>query len=88
MTTHATTRLWTPPANGVYAAPSGHVKDRACSSSISFYNPSGIAIRQPEWETAVREAALETVSDVLWGNWCGRSQATSYRDMVIVRKPG
>jgi SAM-dependent methyltransferase len=46
-----------------------------------------IAIRQPEWETAVRDAGLETVGDVLWGNWCGRGQATSYQDIVIVRKP-
>ena len=47
-----------------------------------------IAIRQPEWEIAVREAGLETVGDILWGSWCGRSQATSYQDIVIVRKPG
>jgi SAM-dependent methyltransferase len=47
-----------------------------------------IAIRQPEWESAVRDSGLEPVGDVLWGAWCGRAQYTSYQDMAVVRKPG
>jgi len=45
-----------------------------------------IAIRQAEWDAAVRDAGLDTVGDVRWGSWCGRSRATSYQDIVVVRK--
>ncbi len=46
-----------------------------------------IAIRQTDWEVALREAGLEPVGDVLWGHWCGRTRFTTYQDMVLVRKP-
>jgi SAM-dependent methyltransferase len=49
---------------------------------------AAIALPQEGWDQAVRDADLEQVGDVLWGNWCGRTPFTSYQDMVIVRKPG
>ncbi len=47
-----------------------------------------IAIRQPEWEQALRAAGLVQVGDVLWGSWCGRTQQASFQDIVIVHRPG
>jgi SAM-dependent methyltransferase len=49
---------------------------------------AAIALPQEGWDQAVRDAGLEQVGDVLWGNWCGRTPFTSYQDIVIVRKPG
>jgi SAM-dependent methyltransferase len=47
-----------------------------------------IALPQEGWLAALRDAGLEPVGDVLWGNWCGRASATSFQDIAIVRKPG
>jgi hypothetical protein len=49
---------------------------------------AAIALPHEGWDQAVRDAGLEQVGDVLWGNWCGRTPFTSYQDMVIVRKLG
>ena len=49
---------------------------------------AAIALPQEGWDQAVRDAGLEQVGDVLWGNWCGRKPFTSYQDIVILRKPG
>jgi len=45
-----------------------------------------IAVRQEEWEQAVRDAGLERVGDILWGNWCGRDRFVTNQDMVLLRK--
>jgi SAM-dependent methyltransferase len=49
---------------------------------------AAIALPQEGWEKEVRDAGLEQVGDVLWGNWCGRTPFTSRQDIVILRKPG
>lgn len=46
-----------------------------------------IALKQPEWEAAVRAAGLDVVGDVSWGSWCGRSKFLSFQDIVVVRRP-
>jgi SAM-dependent methyltransferase len=83
--------LWNPESQGLVAQGRSSLPFREHGDLI-VVDPTipedAIAIRQPEWEAAVRAAGLEPLGDVLWGTWCGRTQATSYQDMVIVRKPG
>jgi cellobiose phosphorylase len=46
-----------------------------------------IAIRQGDWDDAVRAAGLMPVGEVMWGSWCGRENFTSFQDMALLRKP-
>jgi SAM-dependent methyltransferase len=45
-----------------------------------------IAIRQGDWDDAVRAAGLMPVGEVMWGSWCGRENFTSFQDMALLRK--
>jgi SAM-dependent methyltransferase len=93
--------LWNPESEGSVAQGKSSQDYRQSDWGTLPFRPHGdlivvdpvvpeaaIALPQEGWDQAVRDAGLEQVGDVLWGNWCGRTPFTSYQDMVIVRKPG
>lgn len=83
--------LWNPESQASVAQGKSALLFRPHNDLIvinSVVPEAAIALPQEDWDQAVRDAGLEQVGDVLWGNWCGRKPFTSYQDMVIVRKPG
>ncbi len=83
--------IWNPESQASVAQGKSALPFRPHSDLIVI-NPvvpeAAIALPQEGWDQAVRDASLEQVGDVLWGNWCGRTPFTTYQDMAIVRKPG
>lgn len=82
--------LWTPESQALVAGGKSSQAFRPHGDLIvvdPLVPETAIALPQEGWDSAVHDAGLEQVGDVLWGNWCGRTAFTSYQDMVIVRKP-
>jgi SAM-dependent methyltransferase len=83
--------LWNPESQASVAQGKSFMLFRP-HGDLMVVNPvvpeAAIALPQEGWDQAVRDAGLEHLGDLLWGNWCGRTPFTSYQDMVIVRKPG
>lgn len=83
--------LWTPESQALVTAGKSSLAFRPHGDLIvvdPLVPEAAIALPQEDWDSAVGDAGLERVGDVLWGKWCGRTVFTSYQDMVIVRKPG
>jgi SAM-dependent methyltransferase len=83
--------LWNPESQALVAQGKARLRFREHGDLIvvdPVVPEDAIAIRQADWETALKEAGLKSEGDVLWGNWCGRTSFTSFQDMVLVRKPG
>jgi SAM-dependent methyltransferase len=83
--------LWTPESQALVAEGKSKIPFKEHGGLIvrdPVIPEDAIAIRQADWDGALRDAGLEPMGETLWGYWCGRTKFTSYQDIVLVRKPG
>ncbi|WP_083210379.1 class I SAM-dependent methyltransferase [Mycobacterium intracellulare] len=82
--------LWTPESQSLVVAGKSSLAFRPHGDLIvvdPLVPEAAIALPQEDLDSALNDAGLELVGDVLLGKWCGRTSFTSYQDLVIVRKP-